>query len=367
MFWGLMDVLTKRYNWGEPLTTDSDTVAAFWRTIISDNRDCFEAARDMANKGCGSEFDAIYRYDENGLREISFDGGDTWADDTSDPRVSGTIIPPPMWFITGGDNRCKAAVTARINTKNALDEILTTGVDVGFSGLIGIIVGVICAISAGVACGIAGIAGAIATIIIQVGATVLQNSLTTEVYDQFECILFCHINSDATFLEANWQAVKQAIATDMSGDPEFVLWNWVNMLGPAGLTNIARLSIDVIADCSDCACECSDPVLGAFGQNLQARPDLGTGWWQVETEFSGAPGCEPNGCYYAEIYVPGCCEHDAYNIVGGTNAPPGNRLATGCDSTQHTGNYGVGECVQYILFRAYEECIFEFRLIECPA
>jgi len=367
VFWGLMNDLTKRYNWGEPLTAASDTVAAYWRGIIDDNRTCFEAARDMANKGCGAEFDKVTRYNELGLLEFSVDGGLTWAEDESDPRMVGTLIPPPLWLIVGGDNRCKGAVTARLNTKLALDEIFNNGVNIGVTGLIGIIVGVICAISAGVACAVAGVAGALATIIAQVGAAILQAAMTPAVYDTFECILYCHIGLNASFTEQQWQAVKADIAIQLSGDAEFVLWNWVNMLGPAGLTNLARMSIDVIADCSGCGCSCDNPELGDAGVNLLSRPDLGAGWWQVTTTLVQTPGCETNGCYYATILLPACCLHVEYNLIPpGVNAPPGNRGALDCNGVWGYANYGVGGCQSAIVFRSYGEDVFEFHIQDCP-
>jgi len=42
VFWGQLELLGKRWMWGEPLTEASETVAAYWAQIVADNLKSFE-------------------------------------------------------------------------------------------------------------------------------------------------------------------------------------------------------------------------------------------------------------------------------------------------------------------------------------
>jgi len=43
-FWGALGALAAYQSWGKPLSEDSYIVAAFWDSIIQDNRALFEAS-----------------------------------------------------------------------------------------------------------------------------------------------------------------------------------------------------------------------------------------------------------------------------------------------------------------------------------
>jgi hypothetical protein len=304
-FWGAVQALAHRYTWGKPLTTDSETVAAYWLNLIDENREKYEAAiMSPSSNGCCCD-EPIFRFTQDGHRQVSHDGGETWEADPGDPRFSGNLVPPPLWLVVGGDNECNGAITARLNMETMVEQILTTGVDVGVSGVVGIIIAIVCAITAGVACAVAGLVGSFALALIQIGAATLEAAMTSTVYDTFQCILFCHISSDATFDEAGWNAVKADIADQLSGDAEFVLWNLVNTVGPQGLSNMALMSVAVSGDCDDCDCEeCGVGVhLGEAGMNLT---DLGEGVWTVEGTI------DEFGNYNALVWLSedelGCCD-----------------------------------------------------------
>lgn len=363
-FWGALNALTKRYSWGKPLTADSETVASYWRDIIADNRACFEEVIAMANRGCGCDGEPVYRFNANGIREVSNDGGDTWTNDLTDPRTYGTILPPPLWLVVGDDNRCEGAATAAANMENLVSELVSSG-QTGASALTSVIVALICAYTAGTACAVAEVIGSVVLAIVEVGLAAIGNDMTAQVYEDFKCVLFCRIENDASFTEAGWQGVKSDIANQFTGNPEFVLWNIVNAMGAVGLTNLARTSIAGVANCDDCPCGCENISLGAYGENLQQRSDLGQGWWQVSLTFADLENCESYGCYWAEILVPGCCTHADYEFnPANANTPLGHRQATDCEGNTDFLDYLHSGTVENILFRGTDPAVVTFRLVE---
>ncbi len=365
-FWGALDALTHRYSWGKPLTSDSAIIATYWRGIIQDNRDCFEEVIKMANKGCGCFGVPAYRYDVNGIKQVSTDGGQTWQTDLTDPRNYGSILPPPIWLVPAGDHSCEGATVARNNIELLFDQILNVGFDIGLPAFIEAIAALFCAMSGGLACGLVQLLAGICTLLLQIGKAVIEAELTPAAYDTLKCIFFCHIEQDASFTEAGWQAVKLDITQQFTGDLEFVFWNTINALGASGLTNFARLAITVTANCDECVCECSDPVLGNIGNNLIDRSDLGVGWWQVTLEDSEDPENETNGRFFAQILLPGCCFHHEYVAVPpAIEAPVGNRLSSDCEHNIGTGNYGINGCMEWILFRGYGADTYQFRIGDC--
>jgi len=320
----------------------------------------------MSNRGCGCN-ESVTRFNADGIKQVSSDNGATWQSDLTDGRVYGNILPPPLWLVLDptGDHRCEGAHTCQINMKNATDEILA-GVPTAVAEIATIIVSIICYATAGTACAIAGIVEGLVGLIVLITVEGLQTALTQTVWDDVGCILFCHIQDDATFTEAGWQAVKSEIAAKYQGDAGAWLYTMVNIVGPAGLTNMARVSVTASADCSDCACGCDEPELGTIGANLQHRPDLSPNLWQVTTEDNMNPDDETNGRWFAEILLPSCCWLESWSVsAGATVTPVGNRLSWDCQDNQGTGDFGVHGCMKKILFRAYSECQFYFEIYEC--
>lgn len=364
-FWGALSYLGKRYAWGKPLTSDSEIVARYWADIIADNRACFEGVISMANRGCGCE-ETVTRYTAAGVLQQSTDGGQTWQNDLTDPRFYGSVLPPPLWLVAdpAGDHSCEGASTAAANMHKLSDEILDNAPTV-VAEIATVITGIICVYTAGAGCAIAGVVEGIVSLITLLGASTIKADLTAEDYARLRCILYCNIGADATFSESQWNAVKQDISEQLNGTPETWFWNMVNIIGPVGLTNLARVSITANTDCSDCACSCDDVSIGSIGENLIHRPDLGVGWWQVTTVDGGNPNDNTYGRYYAEILSPACCRHVDYHNVGGQPADPGHRVAYDCNGDPgDPSNYLVSGCVSKILFRSFSATIFEFCLTD---
>jgi len=258
VFWGSWNRLGWRALWGEPLTAESDIVADYWQALIDENRSSFEEELNVT--GCGQPCcpDPVTRYNQFGIQEVSNDGGATWSEAGSDPRVSGTIIPPPLWLAVGGDNRCNGAISAKEGMRYVTDLIVSDTLAETVSLLIDLILAALVAFTP-LGAAAAAIIAAIAYIIVSVGKSALGTAMTEAVYDTLKCIFFCHINTDATFSEHGWQATKNDIAAQLDGLAEAWCWHIVNIAGPVGMSNMARTLLFPTGNCDECECNpCSN-------------------------------------------------------------------------------------------------------------
>jgi len=365
-FWGALNALTRRYSWGTPLTAESEIVAAYWMQILEDNRDVYERSLEMANRGCGCDEPDLERINQDGIKEISFDAGSTWTPDLTDPRNYGTVLPLPIGQ-PAPDGRCSGAESITTILKKITDDLLINqGIWDTIASLIGGILAMIAVLFPGIGTAAAALLATAAYLFLLIGREALEAAMTTQVWEDFTCIVYCHINPDASLSISQWNAVKQDIVAQFDGTAEAWLWNWVNALGSTTLTNMARTLPNAAADCSACGCEACVPTIANLGNSLMARPDLGTGWWSVHPEDSENPINETNGRWFAEIELNGCCLLEDYVIVApGINAPPGNRGHQDCQGNFGFGNYGLNGCSQFISFRTYNDCEIQFKISEC--
>lgn len=326
----------------------------------------------MTNRGCGCKSPTNQRITPDGYVEQSFDGGLTWFRVGTDERFNNPIFPPLVGPVVGtipcagaksGTEAMRIVIEQFTNESLAWETIL---------GLLTLLIGVLSVLLGPFGVAVTGVITALVWILYNFGkAAFVAHDWPAEL-DKYLCILFCNIEDDASFTEAGWQKVKADIVAQMAGIAETYFWNMVNSLGPVGLTNAARIFPSLAGDCSQCDCgECTDPTLvpGQPGIDLLDRSgDLGAGWWSVMTQdwTAQSPGCAPNGCFMATINIAGCCLHSAYVIVPpGTNAPPGNRQGVNCEGVSGFANYGLGGCVEAIVFRSYEVAEFQFKLETC--
>lgn len=321
----------------------------------------------MANRGCGCKSPTDVRVTEGGIVEQSFDGGLTWFRVADDPRFNAPVFPPLVGPIVG-TMECAGAKSATEALRLVLAEFKSNNQAwESVLGLITLLIGFLSAFLPVVGQIITAFVSAVLWVVFKIGQAAFVAYDFEPDLEVVLCILFCHIQEDASFNESGWQRVKQDVTDQLSGLGETFIWNWINSLGPVGLTNSARVFPSLAGDCSQCSCGCDEPVLGAAGTLLLERPDLGVGWWQVTTQWDGSVPPGPNGDFYAEILLPACCLHNAYTYSPGlTNAPPGNRAAWNCADVPGFANYGLGGCQTKILFRAYELGIITFQILDCP-
>jgi len=340
VFWGALNRLGWRALWGEPLTADSETVAAYWQQILEDNRECFEDVLQMANKGCGEQTPQGQRVREDGLFEQTFNGID-WSLITNDPRLMGMVLFPPPPGAPSDQKRCNAAKSARDSLKLITDQLLAdSAVWESIATLITAIIALLAQWLGSAGLIIGALAMAIAYGIWIIGSAALQAALTEEVWDTLECIFFCHFEQDGSCTEQGWQQIKQDVFEQIGGIAEVWLWNSVNGLGPVGLTNLAWAEPDAVGDCAACVCPeaCTNtpiinPVYG--GQNLTQIDET---TWQIESvPWDFNPDWQIAAIIFSESGLA-CCELGAQSPISGV---PNIYELADCDGNYSTGGWPI--------------------------
>lgn len=197
---------------------------------------------------CGDEVPLQYRYNSDGILEVSEDGGTTFHPAPErDPRENSPEFPPP----TGDQaDRCSAAdsgVNAVVSeifdqlagdmSKADLDELLRTWVQTYID----------------TANPLQALLAVIINLIFGLGITLLIAALTTEVWDKFRCCLYNNMESDFSFNTGGWQSLRGCITDDITGIAGLFLEHLVYLLGPRGCTNICRAGLGAAdPDCADC-------------------------------------------------------------------------------------------------------------------
>lgn len=343
MLLGIIDPIAwaTRYK---PTHTDID------KNLIETWRD--NLARKLMS-GCCPDPITNRRYGEDGILEVSYDGGITWVDAPQlDDRISGTISPP-ITGEDGDDKKCAAAASAEEYVKQNWIEVLETGDGYGqiFAA----------AIAAVAALGVTGvgilIAAAIAAILLA-GVAVVQAAFTTEVWAQFRCILYCHILPDGSFGIDEWQLVKIDIGTDFDGVVAIVLYNWINTVGPVGLTNAARSGFVASADCD--SCECGPPCEDKYDIWVDGIPvgtilERGDGFIVAQAHSSGY-------LTLAAVIPADCCFVGSFDIISGSAFGSGFQACGGTQIPPWTGATPVGQTPTIMEFQGSGSFIIKIYL-----
>lgn len=276
VLWGFLELLTKRYTWGEPLTDESQVLANFYSQIVGENRSHYEAVRTMPSNGCGCDDPIMRRINAiTGHLEFSFDGIN-WEEDPADQRFTGTIVPPPP-TPPGDLTKCNTAESARIALRTISDQILADGdVWVAVEGLVAAVCGILTTIFNAPGAGACAVIAALVLAVTQIGRAAISAALTQAVWDRFMCNLYCNNNPDGSFNEAGWQAVMAQISEDEDGAAELWLRWIVGSIGPVGLTNAAWALHTAVGDCEDCNCVPCD-IDRVFLYNFELAE------WQLQT------------------------------------------------------------------------------------
>jgi hypothetical protein len=84
----------------------------------------------------------------------------------------------------------------------------------------------------------------------------LVPALTTDVYHSLNCIFRDYVADDLSYDTTAWENVRSDIPSKITGIAGIFLEHLVFLLGPVGLTNLARAygSTDGDCDCTDCLC-----------------------------------------------------------------------------------------------------------------
>jgi hypothetical protein len=314
-------------------------------------------ARKLMSGCCGDE--GLHRFNEDGVYQSSLDGGETWFDDSeNDPRNNATYFPP-LAGEDGAEKRCEGAANAQEFLKQNLIDELASGL--AYAEIYSTIIGIIAILGI---TGIGVIIGVVTAAIFVAGVIVVQAAFTSEVWEDLKCILYCHIDDDASYNETQWGDVKNDILSQFTGVVQIILWNWVNALGFVGLTNSARSNMALGADCSDCACEnCSNLnnwVL-VYGTILEQSP----GYLRIASTDAGSGNQSVRVRNLTSGEMPECCAV-TYDIITGVAT---NQAYYPCGSPDPVFSVPPPETCMYDInitnvFSAAME--IEFFFTECP-
>jgi hypothetical protein len=311
--------------------------------------------RLMMPCGC-DEAGTLHRYTSDGHYQSSSDGGATWADDTpADPRTPAVQYPPFLPPDTV-DGKCTYADSIVTLLKTGFVDTLADGSS--YSTIVTAFTAVIATIFAGLSETVIGaliiaVAGAVIILIVTIGVVAFQAAMTSDVWNRFRCNLYCHMNDDGTFTEAQTDAIWTQVAVDESGLAAIFLQAFVATARAIGLTNAARSGNGhADADCSACCPTCGDTwdIFGDdpthFHGTILSRGD---GFMDVSVSSGGY-------LLISTGSADDCCIISSATALTGTM--PSTVSWTDCGvapvvgAPQHAfGIYGFASCINYFQFQ----------------
>jgi len=249
------------------------------------------------------------------------DGGTTWVqNDGLDPRKSDAFRLPPL---TGEDAKCLAAGNITDKIKSVLD-ILFASIAAFQAATAVLDVILLFLPGAGILIDLI-LAGAQALFLI--GVEALEAAMTDEVYDQFLCIVYCHIGDDGQMSQAQYISIYDQVESDIGGLAFVALAYAMNALQAVGMSN-AGTQGESERECD--ACDCS---------------------WCHTFDFAlddgGFVACDWFGQGDKGEYIAACCWQGVLDAAEGHNVlcisleidiPDGSQL-TSMDGTGEFGSF----------------------------
>ena len=259
---------------------------------------------------CCVEIQIINRINvATGGMEQSSDGGVTWHPSPNSP-VSVIVEPPPPVTSGVAGTKCDAATNAMAQIQGWIDHVsvaFDTAIalfDFALLVAAAILDAILLILSAGElsvveAQIIAGI-GAILSAVWNGGKTLFVDYWTPDVKDTILCQLYCHIGTDGSFDETQFQALRVGLSANLPpGLAKNLFLAWVGVTGKQGMNSMAASGATAEADCSDCSCGCdwatwdvwvAGGTLGSrsHGHITIGSTDGGDGWHYASV-FSGDP------------------------------------------------------------------------------
>lgn len=299
-------------NFGDPTQTESKVLELVKMLVEANAMGC--------GCGCGETTNPT-RFNENGDLEVFDPVTGTWIPfPEGDPRQTATLLQP-LPGADGDDKKCQGATNATAHLKDLADKLIAdAGAWGNISQLVAALIGILIFV------GIIGSGGALtplllalAGILLTTGQAAFTAAMTSVVYDTLNCILYCNIQPDATFTDANITAIKAAIDDQLTGIAHDFLRAQVVTLGKIGMSNAARTSNTRVFDCSTCNCDCAyswsvwdgpngNSPPGTYGIILEQETN------RVRVEFTG------NYITLVTDDINHCCRLVDAVQVGGTGA-----------------------------------------------
>lgn len=267
-----VDMMCVRYNpaWAQVLmsacgqltqvsawagTADEKNLAVSRATTLKEQLQKFE---DCDMGCCGDPFGipVLHRVDENGNLQISRDGGDTWVNDATDPRLTGTQYPPPV--IDETHTKCDAATNANAHIN---DLITGTSTQLGGTGAVIEIAASIALLMFGIFIAPESLPALIPVILpicsalVFLGQAAWDAYFTSDVHTKILCALYCSVGENGRFTDAQYSELISRLTSDLpaSGAKDLFI-ELVSRLGLIAINNYAAVGTSEGADCSSCDC-----------------------------------------------------------------------------------------------------------------
>lgn len=302
-WWAHISGMISRLTYDDAWTGTEDEIHAAVESIYK----ILNVGRPTMGCGCG-DTGLPSRYNAAGVYQVSYDGGVTWVDAPLADYRNNVVLLPPLPGEDGDDKKCQIATNIRGHIEHQADQL---GADTAawgeltlliaaFIGLM-IFVGIIGSLGAATPL-ILALAGALLT----VGQSGFAAAMTTAVFDTFECLLYCNMQDDGTFTDADLTTIKAGIASDIGGVAQTYLLGVMDALGTTGLENMGRTGSGLAADCSGCPCstDCNLSNWSVIPGN-GTEIDRGADYITVESQASGMVGGQAAGIYTGDNMV--CC------------------------------------------------------------
>jgi len=181
--------------------------------------------------------------------QTSYDGGTTWTDTPSgDPRhFPGNLFPP----VVADDPQCLAAGNMTDRIKFLLDTIITSATIFGAAtGVINILLVILP--GAGI---LIDLVLAIAEALFEIGLATVNAALTSDVYDQLACIIYCQLDASGQCSAGAYAVIRGRVDSEIGGVAAIAIDYALDQLGEVGLSNAGTIGESVRA-CDECpVCE----------------------------------------------------------------------------------------------------------------
>lgn len=328
-FRGALLDLASAYKWADDVAHTAREVALVWRDII-----------DGLEFGCGNmDFDVRQNETEPCTLEKTVDGetwtpwadlqlcppmirinngiveyfnGSSWVPlEEGDERESGTYDPPWPDPPVGQNAQCLSAANMTAIYQTSLTQI-RAGLEAGLIP-VSIAAGVTGLMSPFIPGSIfAAISLSICSAAFALGIAGLDDMLQTDHLENFQCALYCHMETDGTFTASGFNAARAAMADWATSVELYIIQTYLDGLGSVGLNRQGAAGGVTAADCLDCCPE---------EQND----------WHIFVD--GSPDDVPNFTPWTNT------------DLGGNFTSPFGLLVSGSHFTQNTGSineYGAG-------------------------
>jgi len=304
VFAGLIYELTYWFNWERTDGNEGAQCANVWKEIYN------SIDWSIMSCCCGEDNSVLHRYTPNGHYQKSNDGGTTWEDAPEDDPRNPQPFYPPNLPPEGENNKCQYADSVVQLMKTQLVDVLEEGST--YSEILQVVTGAFATIMGALAptvlgAIIVGIMGAVIVGIIGVSIPLFVAAMTVDVYNRFRCNLFCHMQADGSFTQADVDAIYEQIAEDETGIAMIFLQGFVAAAGMIGLSNAAHAGFGAEdADCSACC-----PVCGINWVAYEGYGDPLTFGTDETGNYVQGTAVNHSGTYYFIIHSPGdnddCC------------------------------------------------------------